>query len=274
MAGLLESLYADSRGMELEIIVIDNDSGDDPGPYLKSRYPEITFIQNSQNAGFSKACNQGIERSQSAYTLLINPDTKVMPGTLTTLKSYMEEDARCGVAGCRILKPDGSFAPESRRSYLTFWSSLCALLGLHYLFPRSRWFAQRYLGWSDPQKASVVPVVSGAFMFWRTEVLKSLNGFDERFFMYAEDDDICLRLKRTGYHAAYVPSASIIHYKGMSKGADQQRYIRSFTDSLYLYFRKHYPSVFVPVYKLFIYLAFLIKITASKLKKERRAERP
>lgn len=273
VADLLDSLFANSRCLELEVIVIDNNSGDDSEQYLKSRYPQITFIQNSQNEGFSKASNQGIKRSESTYTLLINPDTKVQQGTLEKLISYMERHTLCGVAGCKVLKPDGSFAPESRRSYLTLWSSLCALLGLHYLFPKSRWFAQRYLGWLDPEEESVVPVVSGAFMFWRTEVLKSLNGFDERFFMYTEDDDICLRLKQTRYHAAYVPSAAIIHYKGMSKGSDHLRYIRSFTDSLHLYFKKHYPSMFIVVYKPFIYLAFLIKTTAAKLKKGLRARR-
>ena len=116
----------------------------------------------------------------------------------------------------KILNPDGSYAPESKRSVPTIWAALTKLLGLHSIFPKSRLFGQYYLSWLSEDQQAKVPVLSGSFMFWRTELLQQLEGFDERFFMYGEDIDLCYRVQQTNYHIDYVPTTSIIHYKGES----------------------------------------------------------
>ncbi len=263
IANLLNSLFKAQHELELEIFVVDNASGDDSISYLNERFPEVNYIQNEENVGFGIANNQAIEQASGAYTLLINPDTLVSEDTLDTLVRHMEQHQNCGVAGCKILNPDGSFAQESRRSVPTIWSAACKVFGLNYLFPNSKTFAQYYVSWLGEDETSEVPVLSGSFMFWRTSLLKELGGFDKRFFMYAEDIDLCYRVQETEYHIDYVPETSIIHYKGESTKKGDLKYIRLFNKALYQFFDKQYSSQYSLLFKVFIYLAIWLRTIFS-----------
>ncbi|MTI89298.1 MAG: glycosyltransferase [Balneolaceae bacterium] len=263
IANLLNSLYKGSKGFNLEVFVVDNNSGDDSVSYLKERYPQVTYIANTENKGFGVANNQAIKKASGAYTLIINPDTLISEDTLSTLVSHMEENQQCGAAGCKILNPDGTFAPESRRSVPTIWSAACKVFGLNYLFPDRKVFGKYYLSWMDDDEQAQIPVLSGSFMFWRTKLLKELKGFDERFFMYGEDIDLCYRVQQTDYHIDYVPSTSIIHYKGESTKGGDLRYIRIFNKALYQFFDKHYSSRYSFLFKIFIYLAIWVRTLLS-----------
>jgi GT2 family glycosyltransferase len=242
IANLLNSLEKASHQLTLEIFVVDNASGDNSIPYLQERFPEVTYIQNDENLGFGKANNQAIKLAKGTYTLLINPDTLVSEDTLDILFSHMQSNEDCGACGCKILNPDGTFAPESRRSVPTIWSAACKVFGLNTLFPKSKLFGKYYLSWLHEDEPSSIPVLSGSFMFWRTNVLQQLGGFDERFFMYGEDIDLCYRIQETGYHIDYVPETSIIHYKGESTKKGDLKYIRLFNKALYQFFDKQYSS--------------------------------
>lgn len=263
IANLLNSLEKAKHDLKLEIFVVDNNSGDNSTAYLREKYPYVNYIENSENVGFGKANNQAIELANSDYTLIINPDTLVAEDTLTTLVHHLETHPKCGAAGCKILNPDGTFAPESRRSVPSIWTAACKVFGLNFLFPKSKWFGQYYLSWLDEDEASKVPVLSGSFMFWRTDLLKQLKGFDERFFMYGEDIDLCYRVKETGFHIDYVPSTSIIHYKGESTKKGDLRYIKLFNKALYQFFEKTYSARYSWLFKVLIYLAVLIKTITS-----------
>lgn len=263
IANLLNSLERSAEDLSLEIFVVDNASGDDSIPYLKKRFPDVHYIQNEENVGFGIANNQAIEKARGRYTLIINPDTLVSEDTLQTLVSHMQENEKCGACGCKILNPDGTFAPESRRSVPTIWSAACKVFGLNSLFPKSKLFGKYYLSWLGEGEASKVPVLSGSFMFWRTKVLKNLGGFDERFFMYGEDIDLCYRIQKTGYHIDYVPDTSIIHYKGESTKKGDLKYIRLFNKALYQFFDKQYSSRYSFIFKVLIYLAILLRTIFS-----------
>ncbi len=240
LSNLLNAIKKAKHDLSLEIFVVDNASSDNSVPYLSKQYPEITFIENSRNIGFAKANNQAIRKANGTYTLLINPDTLISEDTLTTLKEYMDGHPPTGACGCKILNPDGSFAPESRRSIPTPLSALWKVLGLTTLFPRNKTFAEYYLSWMDEDKPSQVPVLSGAFMFFRTQILRELDGFDEQFFMYGEDIDLCYRTSKAGHQIDYVPSTSIIHYKGESTKKDNIDYIVLFNRAMLQFFKKHY----------------------------------
>jgi len=259
IVNLLNSLEKAREDYSIEVFVVDNDSGDNSVEYLKERYPEVNYIQNTTNYGFGRANNQAIEKAEGRYTLLINPDTLVSEDTLEVLVNHMEKNPRCGAAGCKILNPDGSFAPESRRSVPTIRSAAFKVFGLTNLFPKSKYFGEYYLGWMDEDTPSKIPVLSGSFMFFRTKVLKELGGFDERFFMYGEDIDLCYRLNQTGYHIDYVPDTSIIHYKGESTKKDDTRYIKLFNKALYQFFDKHYTHRYSTLFRFLIYLAILLR---------------
>ncbi len=267
LANLLASIQRATHHLNLEIFVVDNASSDGSVDYLKSRYPEVQYIKNEENRGFGRANNQAIKKAKGKYTLLINPDAIVREDTLLTMYKHMEEHPDCGAAGCKILNPDGSYAPESRRSIPTIWSALCKLLGLSTLFPDSPYFNQYYVNGEEPDMSGSVPVLSGSFMFFRTKVLKDLGGFDERFFMYGEDIDLCYRVhQNTGYHIDYLADTSIIHYKGESTKKDNIGYIKNFNKALYLFFEKHYTYRYSLMFRMLIYIGIFIRAVVSFLK--------
>lgn len=263
IANLLNSIDKAKSGYQLQIIVVDNDSGDDSISFLKDRFPDVEYIENGTNLGFGKANNQAIRKAHGKYTLIINPDTLVSEDTFSVLVDHMNNNPECGAAGCKILNPDGTFAPESRRSVPTIWTAFSKVMGLNFLFPKSKLFGQYYLSWLDEDEPSRVPVLSGSFMFWRTEVLNKLKGFDEIFFMYGEDIDICYRVQETGFHIDYVPGTSIIHYKGESTKKGNLKYIKIFNNALFLFFEKHHSYKYSFFFKVFIYISIWLKTFIS-----------
>jgi hypothetical protein len=265
LSSCLNSIRKAASGLELEIFVVDNASTDGSKEFIPRNFPEVHYIFNKENVGFGKANNQAIRKANGTYTLIINPDTLISEDTLTVMKTEMEKYQDCGAAGCKMLNADGSFAPESRRSVPTIKSAASKVLGLHNLFPKSKTFASYYLGWLDENEASEIPVLSGAFMFYRTAVLKELDGFDERFFMYGEDIDLCYRTTEAGYSIRYVPETSIIHYKGESTRKDDIRYIKLFNKALYQFFEKHYTSRYSLLFRSLIFLAIVVRGTTAFL---------
>ncbi len=273
LSSCLNSIYKAKQNLALEVFVVDNASTDGSKEFFPQHFPEVNYIYNEENVGFGKANNQAIHQVRGKYTLIINPDTLISEDTLSVMKEVMEEHPECGAAGCKMLNADGSFAPESRRSVPTIKSAASKVLGLNNLFPKSKTFASYYMGWLDENEASEVPVLSGAFMFFRTEVLQKLGGFDERFFMYGEDIDLCYRTTEAGYSIRYVPSTSIIHYKGESTRKDDIRYIKLFNKALYQFFEKHYTSRYSLLFRSLIFLAIVIRgITAFLASRFRRGK--
>lgn len=263
LANLLHSVYRAHHDFRLEIFVVDNYSTDGSVEFLRQRFPDVHYIANDTNLGFGKANNQAIRQCKGKYTLIVNPDVLIGEDTLQVLYDHMETNPGTGASGCKILNPDGTFAPESRRSIPTPMKAMYKVLGLTTLFPKSSRFASYYMGGTDENTPSRVEVLSGSFMFYRTDVLQELEGFDERFFMYGEDIDLCYRTLQKGYHIDYVPETSIIHYKGESTKKENLRYIITFNKALYQFFEKHYSYGYSFFFRLFILLGIVVKSAAS-----------
>lgn len=263
LANCLTSVKKASASLSCEIFVVDNASSDGSIPFLKERFPNVKYIENEQNLGFGKANNQAISQATGKYTLLLNPDTLLQEDTFHVLIDYMEAHEECGACGCKILNPDGTFAPESRRSVPTVSTALYKAVGLTALFPESKIFGTYYLGWMGEDEGGEIPVLSGSFMFFRTQCLKELGGFDERFFMYGEDIDLCYRAKQDGWSIHYVPDTSIIHYKGESTKKNEIAYNRVFNDALYKFFEKHFTSRYSVLFKFLIFWAIRFRAVAS-----------
>ncbi len=263
ISNLLNSISKAKNDLNLEVFVVDNNSQDGSIEYLRSRFPDVIYIENEENVGFGKANNQAIHLAEGKYCLIINPDTLVSEDTFSTMVKHMDKNPMCGAVGCKILNPDGTFAPESKRSVPTIWSSFTKALGLSTIFSESKIFGEYYLNWIDEDESAKVPVLSGSFMFWRTDVLKKLGGFDERFFMYGEDIDLCYRIEETDYHINYEPTTSIIHYKGESSRKGDLRYIKIFNKAIYQFFDKHHSSNYSFLFKVFVYSAIWIRALLS-----------
>ena len=245
----LEQAMQDMAG---EIIVVDNHSGDDSIAFSRELHPQVTFIENDENAGFARANNQAIIQARGEFTLVLNPDTIITPRCLQEGIAWMRSHPKCGAIGARMMDGNGVFLPESKRAFPTPWVSFCKIFGLSKLVPRSRWFAKyhlRYLSDEEPQR---IDILSGAYMLCRTAVLQQLGGFDEDFFMYGEDIDLSYRIVKAGYENWFLPTP-MVHYKGESTRKDTMRYVRVFYDAMLIFYRKHFPRfnfIFYPVIKL------------------------
>ncbi|MEP1151405.1 MAG: glycosyltransferase family 2 protein [Balneola sp.] len=263
---LLHSIKKAEKDLRVEIIIVDNNSQDDSIEYLSRNHDDIKFIQNIDNRGFSKANNQGLSQANGTYTLIINPDTILEENSLVCLKEFLDSNNNCGAAGFKVINPDGTFARECRRSIPDLKSAIFRVLSLDVLFPKSRFFGGRYLAWLDKSKITRVPVISGAGMFWKTSLLKSLNGFDEEFFMYGEDDDLCLRMKNSEKSIYYFPEAKMVHFKGESERDVSISQIKKINEGLIKFFKKHYKVKYSHLSLKLISLAFSFRVLGLYIK--------
>lgn len=227
------------RKLDADVWVVDNASTDGSVAYLQERFPEVNYIANTGNAGFSRANNQAISRSAGEYVLLLNPDTILGEETLHDCLRFMDNHPEAGGCGVGMLKADGGFAWESRRGLPTPATSFCKMTGLCSLFPRSRVFGKYYMRYLDYNEVNEIEVISGAYMLIRREALDKVGLLDEDFFMYGEDIDMSYRLMKGGYKNYYFPSR-ILHYKGESTEKNSFRYVHVFYQAMVIFFDKHF----------------------------------
>ena len=232
------------EGIESEVFVVDNDSQDDSLAYLEPRFPEVSFIANQENVGFSRANNQAIRQATGEYVLLLNPDTFVSESTLHKVLAFMDQTSEAGAVGLKMIDSTGRFLPESKRSLPTPWISFCKIFGFSQLFPHSRLFNRYALGYLSAEEVHEIDVLAGAFMLMRKEALDRVGLLDEQFFMYGEDIDLSYRIQQGGYLNYYLPIA-MLHYKGESTPKDSIRYIRVFYQAMDLFYKKHHPEASV-----------------------------
>lgn len=235
----LRSVAEASKGIAVEVIVVDNASGDGSVEYLRERFPGVTIIASEKNLGFARANNLAIRNSHGEYILLLNPDTIVAENTFTDFIGFMERHPDAGGCGAYMLHTNGSFAPESRRGLPTPFVAFCKMSGLASLFPKSRTFGRYYMSYLDKNKENRIEIMSGAFMFLRREALDKAGLLDEDFFMYGEDIDLSYRILKAGYNNYFLPSR-ILHYKGESTVKSSYRYVHTFYQAMELFFNKHY----------------------------------
>jgi GT2 family glycosyltransferase/lipopolysaccharide/colanic/teichoic acid biosynthesis glycosyltransferase len=251
----LVSLQKAMKGIRAEIIVVDNASDDGSIEMVKRRFPKVHLIANDSNLGFAKANNLGLKQARGKYILLINPDTLVQENTLQVMIRFFDENPDVGLAGCKILNPDGTFQLACRRSFPAPWAAFTKMIGLSALFPGSRLFGRYNLTYLSPDETYEIDAVSGSFMMVRREAYDEVGGLDEDFFMYGEDLDWCYRIQRAGWKNYYVHSTQIIHYKGESTKRSSLNEIRTFYQAMHLFVQKHLSSSLV--------FAFLIRFAIT-----------
>jgi len=242
LQNLLHSIEKASSNISKEIIVIDNASDDGSVEVIKEKFSSVILIENKVNVGFGKANNQGLAIAEGNWILFINPDCIVSEDTFEKMISFFESHPDCGLAGCKILNSDGTLQLACRRSFPGPWTSFTKVTGLSNLFPRSKIFARYNLTYLDENKTYEVDAVSGSFMMIRKGVYERAGGFDEQFFMYGEDLDLCYRVQNNGYKVFYVHNTQIIHYKGESTKRSNLDETKLFYDAMHLFVKKHLSS--------------------------------
>ena len=269
----LDSLQRALRGIDGEVIVVDNHSRDNSVALVHQAHPEVKVIENLHNLGFSKANNIALRQAKGEYALLLNPDTIVADNTIRDCIAFLDLHPDAGAAGVMMLNADGTVAPESRRGVPTPLTSFYKLSGLCRMFPRSPRFGRYYLGhlpWQTPQQ---IDIVSGAFCMLRRSVLDKVGLLDEDYFMYGEDIDLSYRILKQGATNWYLPYP-ILHYKGESTQKSSFRYVHVFYQAMLIFFRKHFSHlgllVTLPI-KTAIWFKALVALVAMLTNRMRRS---
>ncbi|MHB1688820.1 MAG: glycosyltransferase [Ignavibacteriaceae bacterium] len=242
LQNLLHSIAKAAQNISHEIIIVDNASDDGSVEFIQEKFSGVKLIVNQKNLGFSKANNIGLKIASGDFLLLINPDTIVREDTFQKMLKFFEEYPEAGMAGCKILNPDGTLQLACRRSFPGPWTSFCKVTGLSTLFPNSKIFARYNLTYLDEDQTYEVDAISGSFMMIKKETLDKVGGLDEQFFMYGEDLDLCFRIQKAGYKVYYVHSTQIIHYKGESTKRSSLDETKIFYQAMNLFVKKHFSS--------------------------------
>ncbi len=255
----LNSVYNSSKGIDFEVLVVDNNSVDGSLEMLKEKFPQTTVIANKDNKGFSKANNQGIKKAKGEYVLLLNPDTVVEENTFKLCCDYMDSNPKSGGLGVKMLDGKGNFLPESKRGLPTPSVAFYKIFGLSSLFPKSEKFGQYHLGHLSKDENHKIEILSGAFMMMRMSVLDKIGLLDESFFMYGEDIDLSYRITQAGYTNHYFSETQIIHYKGESTKKSSINYVFVFYRAMAIFAKKHFSNKNAQLFSTLINFAIYIR---------------
>lgn len=261
----LHTVRRSGVGLQLEVIVVDNNSNDGSMPYLKPLFPEVHFIEAGRNLGFAKACNLGYRQSTGSHVLFLNPDVLLAEDTLHTALQFLICRPEAGAVGIKMIDGGGSFLKESKRGFPAPLAALYKLFGLSSISPRSPRFSRYYLGHLNAQQNHSVEVLAGAFIMLPRTVLEEVGLFDEAFFMYGEDIDLSYRIKKKGYHNYYLAETAIIHFKGESTRRASVSYIRHFYNAMSIFVRKHYRGWTAELFVVLLHAGILLHAFAALL---------
>jgi N-acetylglucosaminyl-diphospho-decaprenol L-rhamnosyltransferase len=253
-----ETAGPEIMGQETEIFVVDNHSSDGSIEYLRPKFPRVRFLVNEENLGFARANNQALREAGGKHILFLNPDTILPEDYFRVCLSFMEANPGAGAAGVRMIDGSGRFLKESRRGFPSPWVAFCKLTGLTALFPHSRLLAKYYLGHLSSTGNHPAPILSGACLWVRKDVLDRAGSFDEQFFMYAEDIDLSYRIEQAGYTNYYIADTTILHFKGESTQKDI-RYVKLFYKAMSQFRRKHFSGGLSALFNVLMEIAIWLR---------------
>lgn len=277
----LRTVFA-SEGVSMRVIVADNASDDGSAEMVRAEFPQAELIVNSDNIGYPAGNNVGLRAlgyggagqvSDDAprYALLLNPDTEVPPDGFRDMVAFMDANPAVGVAGPKLILPDGSLDKACRRGFPTPEVALYHFAGLGRRFPHSPRFARYNMTYLDPEQEAEVDSVVGAYMQIRREAIQAVGLLDESFFMYGEDLDWAFRIKKAGWTVIYHPQVVVKHVK---RAASRQsaRAQFEFYRAMLIFYRKHYRAT-TPLWMHSLVLMGLLLKGGPKLLREIRQPR-
>jgi GT2 family glycosyltransferase len=251
LSDCLDSIFRSAAAFQYEIIVVDNAGTDGTADHIKKNFPAIRVIENSENRGFAAACNQGTSLAAGQYLFFLNPDTVLLDDTLNKLVDFMESNPDIALCGPRILNQDNTLQ-ASVRNFPSWRGAFYRYTIFKYLGLFKSHFEKWHNRGFDYDKQADIEQLIGAAILIRKDVYEQIGGFDERYFVYYEEVDLCRHLKDIGLRAVYYPGAQLIHLGDRSAGQipPKIRFMR--LRSLLLYFRKNTPLFFyIPLSLIF-----------------------
>lgn len=211
----IESILLWTNNIAYEIVVIDGASFDGCGEMLEQRFPEVRFIQSEKNVGFSKANNIAFRESRGRYILFLNPDTELIAPAVNILFDYIQKEPNAGVVGCKLLNADRTVQTSCLQAFPTILNQFLDSEILRSLWPGSPLWGNAPL-FSTGRRPQEVEALAGACILVKRSLFENVGLFSEDYFMYAEDLDLCYKIKQAGYTNYYIPDATVIHFGGGS----------------------------------------------------------
>lgn len=247
IAQCISSIHAACTGLNYEIIVVDNASKDRCAERLAADFPEVHLLASTRNLGFAAGNNLAFKQARGQYVALVNPDARPDAQSLSAAVTWMRQNPSVGLAGGRLLAQDGRDQP-SARCFPSLLNDFLALSGLSARYANSRFFGRFDRTWANPAIAAEVDWVPGAFAIIQRQALEQVGYFDERFFLYYEEVDLCRRLKQAGFQIWYQPAWRAMHIGGVSSGRVAGTHFNRHGSQLslwrmrstLLYYRKHH----------------------------------
>ncbi len=261
----LKSVYNQTK-MPFEVFVVDNASADGSADMVAAEFEQVKLIRNPKNRGFAAANNQAVKLAGGEYIIFLNDDTEVLDQALDKMVTYLEKDESAGIAGARLLNSDKSIQVGTARRFPSFRVLATMLLGLHSFLMKKPWLRRYYMLGDNFAKTQAVDQVMGASLMIRRSIIERLGSFDEKFWIWFEEVDLCKRAKNAGYKVMVIAPAEIIHHKG--KSFVQVIKLKKFwhlSKSLLHYSWKHLPP-YQPVLLLVLWpvgalVALLVQVT-------------
>ena len=243
------------------IWVVDNASRDGTPKMVRAEFPEVELVAADTNLGFAAANNLAIRRGRAPYVVALNPDTRMTPGTLDHMLALMESDPSIGIAGCRLELEDGTFDHAARRSFPTPLGALGHFTGIG----RRAKAPARLSQYRAPDAGrGRVDAVNGAFMLMRRDALDAVGLFDEGYWMYMEDLDLCYRFAQAGWLTWYDPSVTVVHIKAGTSGTWRKPRINyAFHYGMLRFYRMHYAPRSNPLLNVAVYAGITVKFLVS-----------
>lgn len=260
LADCIGSIYRYTRDIDFEVIVVDSGSYDGCGELMSNDFPAVRFIQSEANLGFAGANNLAYRQSCGRNILFLNPDTELTSAAVNMLVEFVEHRPDAGAVGCKLLNRDGSVQTSCIQAFPTLLNQLLNTEYLRQLFPRSRLWGMAPLFCSERNPAEV-EMVSGACLMVRRSTFEQVGGFNEEYFMYAEDLDLCYMVAHAGYRNYYLPQATVRHFGGgATESAPSNFSVVMMRQSNWRFLRKTRGVLYGVSYRLMTMLSAVIRL--------------
>jgi GT2 family glycosyltransferase len=269
----LKSVYDETKGVDFEVIYVDNASRDGSVEMVRKKFQEVKIVQNEKNEGFIKANNQAIEIADGRYVLLLNSDTVVLDNAIAKTVKFADAHPETAVVGCKVLNADGTL----QRNCFMYPSVLNMFLSATYLykiFPGSRFFGRQEMTWWNFNDVREVETVCGCFSLVRKEAIKQVGLMDYTYFVYGDDTDWCYRFKKHGWKIMFTPDPEIIHFRGQTTKQMTREFRLQLSGSNLIFMKLHRNRLSFPVAcfltALFLFLRVPYWLSKGVLRRQER----
>lgn len=257
----INSIFRWVKKLKYEVILIDNASPNGDGEKLEAYFEvesRVKFIQSDRNRGFSVGNNLGLEYASGRYVLFLNSDTELKNDCISEACLFLDQNDNVGAVSAKLVTKDGKLDSGCKRGFPTPENSLYFFLKMNKLFQNKKYDGYK-LSFLDEDMQHEVDVISGAFLFTRLDLLNDIGSFDEAFFMYGEDVDLCYRIKNSAMKVVYNPKlGTVLHYKGASGKRRVWKTLFYFYNSMIIFYKKNYQKKYNFMINILVYLGIIM----------------